>query len=514
MSSANTDETTRIACLRIADLPLYAEFRAHPELQATALAIVSGADAQAEVLALSPTARAAGIGKANSIAQARAICPHLQIRVASPALDRAAREALLDVGLSTSPRAEFVPRGIGPFCSEGGVFVDARGVAALFQSEQGFASALLARAEAQGLPGVVAIASSRTTALLAARHWKGELGSFHILATGKEKDFLDPLPLDLFDPDDRLAQTLTRLGIRNVRDLLKLPRRGLSQRLGLEGLALIERARGRDPNPGLPEPTSTRLEEAMDLEHPIENLEALRFVLRGLISRLIPRLELRALACGPLDLRLGCVGGGLDLRRIGLATPTLDLRILLRLATLALAKSPPSAPIEFVSIGTEGIPGPLQQLDFFIPRGPDPNTLSRTLSELESLCGEGRVGVPEVGHDHHPSRSGMRPFSPPPKPRKHATTSTSPPLPALRALRPPIRAEVRIHRGQPSFIRSAITRGDVLMSAGPWRTTGNWWSARDRFAMDHFDIQVSDGLVARLCFDWMTRTWQIDGIYD
>jgi len=52
------------------------------------------------------------------------------------------------------------------------------------------------------------------------------------------------------------------------------------------------------------------------------------------------------------------------------------------------------------------------------------------------------------------------------------------------------------------------------MAAGPWRTTGHWWSETDRFALDHFDVQVSDGTVVRLCFDWTERVWQIDGIYD
>jgi len=77
-----------------------------------------------------------------------------------------------------------------------------------------------------------------------------------------------------------------------------------------------------------------------------------------------------------------------------------------------------------------------------------------------------------------------------------------------------VRAEVRVRAGRPSFIRSAVTHGDVLETAGPWRTTGLWWCREERFAFDHFDVQMSDGLVVRLCFDWMNRVWQIDGIYD
>ena len=506
----------RIACLLVPDLPLRAQLRAQPELATRPLAVASGSGPRADVIAATPAAQTAGVRIAHSVAQARAACPALQVCVASPALERAARSALLDIALSLSPRAATAPRTPGLFFAEGSVFLDASGIESLFQSEQGFASALLARAERQGLPGMVGIASSRSIALLAARHRVSGGSPLHCLAPEEERAFLAPLSLDLFDPDDRLAQALTRLGIRNVRDLLRLPRRGLAQRLGPGALELVARARGEDPAPGLPEPTSTRIEEAIDLEAPVDHLEPLGFVLRGLISRLAERLALRGLACESLDLQLRLEGGGQDARRIGLAAPTLDQRVLLRLATLALAEHPPHAPIEKATLGSQGVPAPRDQLDLFMPRGPDPAALGRTLSELESLCGEGRVGAPEVADHHNPLGFGLGPFVPPPA--DHPGPSRAPPAapdhPALRALRPPARAEVRVAGGKPTFVRSAAARGDVLVVAGPWRTTGYWWSENERFAFDHFDVQLSDGTVARLGFDWMKRAWQIDGIYD
>jgi protein ImuB len=229
-------------------------------------------------------------------------------------------------------------------------------------------------------------------------------------------------------------------------------------------------------------------------------------------------------------------GGARDARRVGLAAPTLDVRVLLRLLTLALSDRPPRAAILGLSLGTEGVPSHTDQLDLFRPRGPDPANLNRTLSELESLCGEGRVGSPEAPDTHHPTAHGMRPFRAgketkgprnfhSPKeilpvfshtlpPGSTAATPTPTPSPPLRALRPPVCAEVRVDRGQPSFIRSAVTSGHVVVAAGPWRTTGHWWAEEEHFALDHFDVQVSDGTVVRLCFDWLHRVWQVDGIYD
>ena len=59
-----------------------------------------------------------------------------------------------------------------------------------------------------------------------------------------------------------------------------------------------------------------------------------------------------------------------------------------------------------------------------------------------------------------------------------------------------------------------LANGEVTRCAGPWRTTGGWWSREERFAFDHFDVQTSDGLVVRLRRDLITGCWQIDAVYD
>ena len=507
----------RIACLLVADLPLRAELRAHPELARQPVAIASSTEPSAQVISLSPEALAAGVPPRSSVTHSRAICPELAVRVASPALERAARETLLDVALSFSPRALAAPRTGGSFVAEAAVFLDASGVASLFQSESGFASALGERARSQGLPGAVSVAASRSVALLVARA-TGD--AICILAPGEEQAFLAPLPIDLLDPEDELAESLTRFGVRRVQDLLQLPRRGLAQRLGPGGLGLLARARGPEVEAPLPERSDLRLEEAIDLEYPVDRLEPLLFVLRGLVSRLLERLSLRGLVSGPLDLELGLANGGRHALQVGLAAPTADIRVLLRLISLALESSPLQATIQLVSLATEGSPARSDQLDLFLPRGPDPAALDRTLSELESLCGADRVGSPQVPDDHRPDAFAQKPFQPSPKPKidtnkrrlqsTHKTLGTA----TVRALRPPVSAEVRVAGGKPSSIRCAVASGEIVRVAGPWRTTGRWWSEKEHFALDYFDVQVADGTVLRLRFDWRRRCWQVDGLYD
>ena len=69
-------------------------------------------------------------------------------------------------------------------------------------------------------------------------------------------------------------------------------------------------------------------------------------------------------------------------------------------------------------------------------------------------------------------------------------------------------------RGRPERIRSAVANGEVVRLAGPWRTTGGWWSREQRFAYDSFDVQTGDGIVARLRFDHIRKVWHIDAVYD
>ena len=504
----------RTACLLVPDLPLAAALRAHPELAGRPLAIAAGPGSRAELVCVSPEARARGVRPRQSAAHARSLAADLCVRAASPALASAAREALLDVALSCSPRAALAPQASGPRAAECAVFLDATGIASLFRSEPGFAAALAGRARRVGLPGTVAVASSRSAALVAARSL-AEPGACRILADGAERAFLEPLPVDVLDPDDELAGALTRFGVRTLGDLLALPRRALATRLGPSAPELVRRALGRESELLLPAPGPARIAESLDLEHPIDRLEPLAFALRGVLSRLRARLELRHLACGGLDLDLELAGGGRDSRRIGVAAPTLDLRVLLRLACHALEAEPPAAGVQGLCAQVRGASPRGDQLDLFRAAGPAPARLAPALAELQALCGPDQVGAPRVADSHHPDAVELARFEPPrpgdpapPRPpRAH-------PVLALRVLRPALRAEVRLAAGRPVWLRSAVATGAIVRAAGPWRVTGGWWSRELRFAFDHFDVQTADGSVARLRLDHLTRRWQVDAIYD
>ena len=91
---------------------------------------------------------------------------------------------------------------------------------------------------------------------------------------------------------------------------------------------------------------------------------------------------------------------------------------------------------------------------------------------------------------------------------------TPPPSLAIRALRPPLPAHVHLRAGRPESLRSALANGDVVRCAGPWRTTGGWWTETSRFAFDSYDVATSDGQLVRLRHDLLRDRWHIDAAYD
>jgi protein ImuB len=331
------------------------------------------------------------------------------------------------------------------------------------------------------------------------------------VAPGGEAAFLAPLSVDLLAPGDALAETLTRFGIYRLGALFALSPAVVATRLGHGLAAALDVLRGAQSEAPISAPHALRLEEAVSAEAPLDRLEALLFVIGGLLSRLFARLALRHLACAELELEFELADSTRHALRVRLAAPTTDARVWLRRLRLALERDPPRAHVDAVAVATVGSPARRDQLDLFRPAGPAPATLDNLLAELEALCGPGRVGAPKIPDDHHPGAFALEPFDP--NPPQHPEAQQAPTL-AMRALRPPTAAQVRLDAGRPTTLRSAVANGDVLHCAGPWRHTGGWWSEQDRFAFDCFDVATSDGLVVRLRHDRLRDAWHIDAVYD
>jgi len=378
---------------------------------------------------------------------------------------------------------------------------------------------------------------------------------------------------------DCLLETLDRWGIRNLRALAALPEVALSERLGQEGLRLQNLARGAASRTLVPIEAPLLFEEAVELEHPIVLLEPLAFLLNRLLEQLCARLGSRALATQELRLTLELsnltgiddefenigmpsesdgaeaegpmLGQGTMLgegsmwgqppsavqrseapllhrrqckftRTLNLPLPMLDAKIFLKLLQLDLNAHPPGAPIVKIHLAAEPARPRSAQGGLFLPPTPEPEKLELTLARIANMVGENKVGAMELLDTHHPEGFRMQRFVaeiPREKPQqKTAASAEESIVTALRRFRPPLRANVTLENGQPTFLvcRKKGVQGRVLWKAGPWRFSGDWWE-REAWSRDEWDLALQNGetlALYRLVHDLLTGRWFVEGTYD
>ena len=494
------------------------------------------------------------------------------LRQRSAEQENSAHAALLDVAHAFTPRVEDT--------ASDTLLLDLAGLERLYGAPATMARDLASRVNAIALEANIALAANPEAALHAARGFSGTT----VLPAGEEAHRLGVLPLqvllDAFDISlkngsasdrereklrEQMLDTLERWGVRDFRTLALLPEHALASRLGEAGTRLQRLARGAGMRTlALCEP-ATHFEEAMELESPVETLEPLSFVLNRLLEQLCARLEARALAVQELHLRLRLerrvadeetttaqelagasshiVGSANTVERtLRLPVAMRDTKVFLKLLQLELAAHPPGAPITKVWIAAEPAPPRSAQRGLFLPVTPEAEKLEITLARISGIVGERRAGIARLLDTHRRDGFLMDRFVASAEESKQAAALTMSDIEeqtrlALRMFRPPWQLQVRLAEGRPVAL-TAVTKptrrgelqGKVLWSAGPWRSSGDWWTenAKEESASkdqacpwdrEEWDVALANGnggSVALYCIyrDLASGQWFADASYD
>ena len=537
------------AAIFIPDFALEAIVRAEPLLRERAVAVLEGAPPLERVILANPKAQTAGAVMGLTKAQAEQ-APGVVLRVRSTDQEAAAHAALLDCAHAFSPRVEDAAADT--------VLLDIAGLERIFGSPQKIARDLARKISEIGLEAQLGVASNLETALYSARGFVG----ITVILPGEEALRLGPLSVDVLAPAPEILQTLDSWGIRNLRALASLPPIPLSERLGAEGLRLQKLARGEGSRLLVPTDPPLHFEEATELEHPLEMLEPLAFVLNRMLESLCARLQARSLATNELRLRMNLEN--LDAvfsrfhpesltpganqtaqvlrlaqktalaqddvhkthcRTIRLPVPMLDARVFLKLLQLDLEAHPPQAPVRKIFLQIEPVRPRQSQNGLFLAASPEPERLELVLARVTGVVGEKNLGVAEILDTHRPDSFRMRRFSSvssfgirvsrKSKNSKNNDSSSNPKL-GIRRFRPPLRANVLTHAGEPVRVSFLNVRGEVTACAGPWRTSGEWWS-NDGWSRDEWDVAVQqkNGLALyRMYRDLASESWFVEARYD
>jgi protein ImuB len=414
------------------------------------------------------------------------------------------------------------------------VVIDVRGLDRLFGGPRAIGEELRRDAADRGLRAHVAVAGTQTVAMILAISRPGVV----VIEPGGEAAAIAGVSLDVFrraalsgprpddaDRDPEVAlQMFSRWGLKTLGDIAALRADELSSRIGQPGLVWHAMACGRDVRPLVPDVEDERFESSLDLDWPIEGLEPLSFVLTRLLEPLSLRLEQRDRGVAVLHVQLRLVTADKEktthARRLELPTPMRDVRTLRTLALLDLEAHPPGSAIDRVAIVIDPTPGRVWQHTLFARPRPTPEQLSTLLARLGAAMGQDRIGAPVTVDSYRPGAFTMKPFAVEHDPRGRTgrmggTAHPACPAFAVRRCRQPVPARVVTADNRPVKVtsdRRGFAGGSVLRATGPWKTSGEWWTAGwDR---DEWDVALSDGGAYRVFLDRATSRWFIDAIID
>jgi hypothetical protein len=314
------------------------------------------------------------------------------------------------------------------------VVVDVSGLDRLIGSPRMIGEELRREAAARGVHVHVALAATRSAALVLALACPGVT----VVEAGTERDALARLPVAILEKitDPRTDQPLsarstqndhpseisavsaisavnvvTQWGVRTLGELAALPSADLASRLGQAALAWQAISRGEDVAPLVPAQDEERFDATLELEWPVEGLEPLSFVLTRLLEPLSIRLERRDRGVAVLHLELRLVTRDTYARQLQLPSPMRDVRTLRTLLLLDLDANPPPAAIDRVTIVIDPTPGRVVQHTLFTRAQPTPEQLSTLVARLDALMGRDRIGAPATVDSYRPGAFRMEPFA-------------------------------------------------------------------------------------------------------
>jgi len=422
-----------------------------------------------------------------------------------PGADERTQRILLETALAHSPSVEDGGPGI--------VYLDLRGLEALFGGEKEIARRILDTIAERGLSGRVGVAGSRAGSRFAARSGDG----ITIIPPGRDAHRLGPAPLALLDLDPRMAARFGRWGIRTLGELADLPSRGLAERLGDEGPWLQRLARDEDPTPlrlWTPPPV---FEESAQCPWGVETLDPLVDLAAGLVGILCARLSRHGFSADAFGWSCRLANRTTQEGACAPPAPLSDPDAAAALLRSSLEAHPPRAAVEEITLRARPVRVAVAQPRFDEPSRPSPRQLTATLVRLGALVDARGVGSPVILDTHLPDAHQMTPFtllnSSPLRGegRMRGGPKAQTRILAMHRVRPPRPVEVTLAAGIPAHLRAAGLAGRIVAGAGPWRISGDWWTDAS-FARDEWDVELADGTLCRLARDG--RGWRLEAIYD
>ncbi len=502
-------------------------------------------------MAVNAASREAGVRPGQRLADARALVPDLLTAHAEPDIDLDLLEtlaswcerytpwvavdplggALVDSRLPMDATTQSVDRGpTATFGGDGGLFLDVTGCGHLFgpdtEGERAMLADLTGRLARHGFAGRAAIADTPGAAWALARF--AERQGALLSPVGGHRALIASLPVEALRLDAATAETLRRLGLRLIGDLLPMPRAPLTRRFGDLLVRRLDEALGSAAEPIQPRVPAPAFRTRLAFAEPVGRAEDIAAATSRLLAALCGQFEKAGVGARRLDLALFRVDGSVRRTDIGTGQPSRDDRHLMKLFEEPLSRLDAGFGVELMMLSAmvvesfeaaqasmpmasgmgaaelATLPGFAAAQAGPVARHEDQRVV-QLVDRLAQLLGAGNVVRLSPRASHLPERAvatspaGLPAAAPGSWARVAALKGTRPTR--LFACPEPIDVTAPVPDDPPMLFRWRDLAHRVVRAEGPERLVNEWWRdaptpgdvQRNPVARDYYRIEDEDG---------------------
>jgi protein ImuB len=445
------------------------------------------------ISALNDAAAHVGLAVDLPLANARAICPQVQVHDADEVADADALNAIAEWCDRFTPLVALdLPHGL---------FLDISGCAHLFGGEAAMMNLVCGVLAVQGFTVSSAIAGTAVCARTLTRHAHGR-----IVRDGEEREAVRPLPISALGADMAVVTGLRRAGLKTIGEVADRGRHEITARFGARFTALLEQALGQSDAPISPrKPLPDYIVERRFAE-PVTTEAVISATLSGLAGTLVGAMAKQGKGARQLEARFFRTDGVVRTIMVDTGQPVTRGEMIDRLFRERLeALSDPLDPgfgfdlIRLAASRTEVVVQEQRDLDAHVH---DQDEVSALIDRIAARIGGKRVVVhlPQDTHipecavwaapaQHHLAEAAQANWP--------ARIAGEPPLRPLRLFERPeqIKVIAEVPDGPPArFVWRRATHA-VVRVEGPERVAMEWWRAGNAvLTRDYFRVEDEEGL--------------------
>ena len=291
-----------------------------------------------------------------------------------------------------------------------------------------------------------------------------------------------------------MIQAFYKLGYKNFSDLDKLPRAGVPSRFGAAGLWALQQADDlQEINWPLWKPTEVIIEtQIFDPDQRVQSIEALSFILRPMMERLMARLTWRHEALTQIQLSLHLEHFSVvkePTRHWNFSFSFPQTQVLPTLQNIKenldfdLQKRPLESSVVFFEIKVvDKTPLPDRQKDFFSKKEETLEQTAALIGRLEHKIGKKNIFIANLQESYLPENNGR---------------SEEAPSNPVQVKKLPLRPLVLLNEARPlkkmgPYLVDQNQKYQIKSWQGPERLVSAWWDAA--FARQYWVVDLEDNL--------------------